>query len=117
MKLFTKPRPNILALLRPGDQLAIRRDNGRLIDTELGYADADMSDQVRWVVVHDVEPAALEALTVHHTLGSETRAAGQHVITRESIDLDPWSYVTRAPESLEVPIPRAPESGKVAPAQ
>lgn len=102
MKLYTRPRPLSAYQLRPGDQFAAVKSNGRALETEAAYVDADLSEDVRWTVVHAVVPsadpdAADGDVDVHHSLGV-TGPVRLHrpFITREVLELDPWTYVDRA---------------------
>lgn len=103
MKLYTKPRPLYVWQLRPGDQVATLKKGGDLISTETAYVDEDLANRVRWSVVHDLtdrpmprsdNPAVLtEGTRVRHTFGEHDRPNSLTVITREVIEIDPWTYI------------------------
>lgn len=102
MKLYTRPRPLHVWQLRPGDQFAISKRHGRVIDSEAAYMDADLAERITWSVVHavvDVGPelGGLTVYSIHHTLGENEKSAGVTVIVREVIEIDPWTYVTQRP--------------------
>ncbi len=103
MRLYTKPRLSLAVLLRPADEMAFHRTEviGR-IRTEAGYLDADLSDSVAWCAVHSVNvDEDTHQVTIRHTLGELTLRRGEHVITREVIQIDPWSYVLPAETAVQ----------------
>lgn len=101
MKLYTQPRPLVVGLLRRGDQLALRPD-GRPIQRDAEYIDHDLRGKVLWTtVVSDLLPAIAgdpETVKVRHAHGEVVAPLSGHVITREVIELDPWTYVERRGE-------------------
>lgn len=99
MRLYTRPRLLIVALLRPGDHLATNIETGHLINTEAAYVDTDLSDKVRWTVIHSAavrENSSPPRYTVRHTFGELTTRGSDHVIIREMLEVDPWLYIERA---------------------
>lgn len=100
MKLYTRPRPLVAGLLRPGDQVACGARE-EFIGTEQEYIElslADGGDAVRWTVVisADLDDTDDRDFVVAHSRGIETANTMTPVIIREVIELDPWSYVQGA---------------------
>jgi hypothetical protein len=97
MKLYTVPRLLPVAYVRTTDQVAVDR-SGKLITTATHYIDLDTrkTSGVRWAGVHASHPTAHGTAfwTLVHTAGTadELRPEGE-VIVRESMEIDPWSYV------------------------
>lgn len=95
MKLYTQPRPLFVGLLRRGDQLALRPDL-QPIARDAEYIDHDLRGKVVWTtVVGELVPAGADEQTVkvRHAHGEFPALLSAHVITREVIELDPWTYV------------------------
>lgn len=102
MKIYTRPRLNAAGLLRPGDQIALHDQNGTPIGSESAYVDADLIGKVRWAVVHESSGP-----DVRHTLGEWTpRRQGDGVITREMVEVDPFTYLTRTDTAASIPSQR-----------
>lgn len=96
MKLYTRPRPLYPHQLQPGDQMATLRKGGDVLRSGAAYVDADLAELVAWSVVHyvtDVPECTAGSLKVVHTLGEHEIRGNQPVITREVIEIDPWTYV------------------------
>ena len=97
MRLYTLPRPLALWSLRTGDQVATLSKGGKVIIDEAAYIDADLRGAVVWETVIKVDKHASlrpPLVEVFHTGGQFEDRPGGPVVVRESIELDPWSYVT-----------------------
>ena len=124
MHLYTRPRANLAWLLRPGDHMAWLKlgKEPEPVRSENVYLDADLRDRLIWNGVQGIDTITrdnLDELKEHHSHWPEgmfQRAGGEwttgnvlirhtggvllchhllKVFTRESIELDPWSYVRR----------------------
>jgi hypothetical protein len=103
VKLYTRPRPMPVFLLRPGDQFAVNKRSNDPIPSETGYVDADLIDQVSWSVVHDMSDdrrlhpeIPMHTTGLWHTFGVHYLKSTAEVMAREVIEIDPWSYVRTA---------------------
>lgn len=98
MKLYTKPRLTIAALLRSGDEIAfIKAPGGRPLQSEAAYVDADLSEDVTWARYHQTKIDDVTGThAVTHTFGENDWTAGTPLIFRQWVELDPWSYVLPA---------------------
>lgn len=97
MRFFTKPRVLYAHQLRVGDQIAFHKSRKLdAIRTEASYIDADLAGHVVWIAVN-AQPLATDERgvewDVRHSHGENTWPASRHLIVREAIELDPWSYV------------------------
>jgi len=116
LKLFTKPRPIPLYLLRVGDQVAVHSKFHTPVTDWLAFIDLDLSGKLAWAGVADTLALSPEALAkrlgqdrntdqgrvtepmvllVHH-LGDVVMPRTTTLITREAIEFDPLTYVKRA---------------------
>lgn len=101
LKFFTRARATPARYVQITDQVAVT-PRGRLIGTVEEYVELDMAGTdgtgVQWAAVLAVHPTpGVEGRwTITHTRGMQDRVPPRaDVITREVIELDPWSYVKK----------------------
>lgn len=100
MKLYTRPRPNMLVLLRDGDEIATTK-RGRIISTQQEYVDYDLRDLIVWSAVYHVRDVTGEEgqpahqVTVAHARGIVDLPSIGSCLSREVIEVDPWSYLRK----------------------
>jgi hypothetical protein len=88
LRVYTQPRVNRGELVRQGDQIALRRGR-RVIDSEQDYVSADLDYELVWRTVERRDGERL-----HLDNGGQVRVRPDgRCVTRERVELDPWTYV------------------------
>jgi hypothetical protein len=113
VKLYTRPRALFAGQLRITDQVAMLPTGDEFVSSEAEYMDLDLRDedeQPVWCNVHNSTPNDTpddikgdRTWVVVHSRGVIAVNHMTPVITRETIELDPWTYVKMVDEPKPKP--------------
>jgi hypothetical protein len=92
MKLYTRPRLIPVAYVVALTDEAAMDENGEFVTSLTDYVTLDMDGKVRWSPVVAVSTALAPATTLDMADVGIVIWGGD-VVVRQSISIDPWSYV------------------------